>query len=123
MADNVIQGLVLGLVAVAFLLGVTVLFVRSLLSFRYWVGWLALGGVLVAMSIVVAVVPPEWEVVGLRFVEVAFAAFLFVVLLVAVQLSISISGHRRMLTAVTQECAELRYRIEVLERESSEPAD
>jgi hypothetical protein len=121
MADNVTQGLLLGLAAIAFLVATTVAFLRSLLSFRYWVGWLVLGVVLLVMSFVVAVVPREWDVLGLRFVDVAVAAFLFVILLVAVQLSISISGHRRMLTSVAQECAELRYRVEMLERESSDP--
>ena len=121
MADNVTQGLLLGLAAIAFLVATTVAFLRSLLSFRYWVGWLVLGAVLLVMSFVVAVVPREWDVLGLRFVDVAFAAYLFVILLVAVQLSISISGHRRMLTSVAQECAELRYRVEMLERESSDP--
>lgn len=120
MADNVTQGLLLGLAALAFLVATTVAFLRSLLSFRYWVGWLVLGGVLLVTSFVAAVVPREWDVLGLRFVDVAFAAFQFVILLVAVQLSISISGHRRMLTSVAQECAELRYRVETLERDSSE---
>ena len=123
MADNVTQGLLLGLAALAFLGATTVAFLRSLLSFRYWVGWLVLGGVLLVTSFVVAVVPREWDVLGLRFVDVAFAAFQFVILLVAVQLSISISGHRRMLTSVAQECAELRYRVEMLERTSSEPVE
>jgi len=122
MADNVTQGLLLGLAALAFLGATTVAFLRSLLSFRYWVGWLVLGGVLLVTSFVVAVVPREWDVLGLRFVDVAFAAFQFVILLVAVQLSISISGHRRMLTSVAQECAELRYRVEMLER-TSEPVE
>ncbi len=122
MADNVTQGLLLGLAAVVFLSATTLAFLRSLLSFRYWIGWLVLGAVLVVMSVVVAVVPREWEVLGLRFVDVAFAAFLFVMLIVAVQLSISISGHRRMLTSVAQECAELRYRVEMLEGGRSEAA-
>ena len=123
MADNVTQGLLLGLAALAFLGATTVAFLRSLLSFRYWVGWLVLGGVLLVTSFVAAVVPREWDVLGLRFVDVAFAAFQFVILLVAVQLSISISGHRRMLTSVAQECAELRYRVETLERTSSDPVE
>lgn len=118
MADNVTQGLLLGLAALAFLVATTMAFLRSLLSFRYWVGWLVLGGILLVTSFVAAAVPREWDVLGLRFVDVAFAAFQFVILLVAVQLSISISGHRRMLTSVAQECAELRYRVETLERES-----
>jgi cell division protein FtsB len=41
--------------------------------------------------------------------------FLLVNLLIAVQLSISISGHQRQITELAQESAELRRRVEVLE--------
>jgi uncharacterized membrane protein YgcG len=120
MADNVTQGLLLGLWAIAFMIAVTVAFVRSLLSFRYWVGWLTLSVVLLGVSALVALLPSDREVLGLSPTGIGFAAFQLVTVLVAVQLSISISGHRRMLTAVTQECAELRYRVDELEADSAD---
>lgn len=115
MAENVTQALLLALWAVAFTAAITVAFVRGLLSFRYWVGWLVLAVVQLGVSVVVAILPSDRELLGLSPIALGLAAFQFITLLVAVQLSISISGHRRMHTAVAQECAELRYRVERLE--------
>lgn len=114
-ANSVIQGVAIAVAAVVFAVIVTVAFRRTLVSFRYWFGWLAVAGVLLAAGIVLAALPDDGRLFGFGPLQIGVALFLLVNLLIAVQLSISISGHQRMITELAQESAELRRRIELLE--------
>jgi hypothetical protein len=108
------------LVGWSVLLGLTAtaLFRRSMLSFRYWMGWcvLALSQLVAALFAVAAPRDAKWF--GINPVGWVMVAFVAIGLSVAVQLSISISGHQRMLVTLAQECAELRLRVEELEGSS-----
>ena len=109
-ANSVVQGVLIAVAAV-----VTVVFRRSLVSFRYWFGWLAVASVLLAAGVVLAVIPDDVHLIGFSQIQIGVVLFLLVNLLIAVQLSISISGHQRQITELAQESAELRRRVEVLE--------
>lgn len=119
MADEVVQGLLLVGWAMLLALATTALFRRSILSFRYWLGWLALAALQLVAALVAVLAPRDVEVLGLSPVSWVAVGFVAVSLLVAVQLSISISGQQKMLVTVGQECAELRSRIEMMETERS----
>lgn len=114
-ANSVVQGVLIAVAAVVFAAVVTVVFRRSLVSFRYWFGWLAVASVLLAAGVVLAVIPDDVHLIGFSQIQIGVVLFLLVNLLIAVQLSISISGHQRQITELAQESAELRRRVEVLE--------
>ena len=114
-ANSVVQGVLIAVAAVVFAAVVTVVFRRSLVSFRYWFGWLAVASVLLAAGVVLAVIPDDVHLIGFSQIQIGAVLFLLVNLLIAVQLSISISGHQRQITELAQESAELRRRVEVLE--------
>lgn len=114
-ANSVVQGVLIAVAAVIFAAVVTVVFRRSLVSFRYWFGWLAVASVLLAAGVVLAVIPDDVHLIGFSQIQIGAVLFLLVNLLIAVQLSISISGHQRQITELAQESAELRRRVEVLE--------
>lgn len=114
-ADSVVTGATLAIAAVVFGGIVTAAFRRSLVSFRYWFGWLAVAAVLFVAGIVLAALPDQFDVFGLGVLQAGGMLFLLVNLLIAVQLSISISGHEKMITSLAQDNAELRRRVELLE--------
>ncbi len=115
LSNSVVQGVLIAVAAVIFAVVVTVVFRRSMVSFRYWFGWLAVASVLLAAGVVLAVIPDDVHLIGFSQIQIGAVLFLLVNLLIAVQLSISISGHQRQITELAQESAELRRRIEVLE--------
>lgn len=115
LSNSVVQGVLIAVAAVIFAAVVTVVFRRSLVSFRYWFGWLAVASVLLAAGVVLAVIPDDVHLIGFSQIQIGVVLFLLVNLLIAVQLSISISGHQRQITELAQESAELRRRVEVLE--------
>ena len=112
MSTQVVQAVLVIVAALAFAGAVTVVFRRTLVSFRYWLGWLAVSAVLVAAGVVLAVVPEDSRVWGLSPLALGTIFFLLINLLIAVQLSISISGQARMISALAQDVADLRRRIE-----------
>ena len=115
MAEEVVHALLLVGWAILLAFATTVLFRRSILSFRYWLGWLALAGLQLVAALAAVIAPSGTRFAGLKPIEWVGVSFVAVSLLVAVQLSISISGHQRALVTLSQECAELRMRIEELE--------
>ena len=114
-ANSVVQGVLIAVAAVIFAAVVAVVFRRSLVSFRYWFGWLAVASVLLAAGVVLAVIPDDVHLIGFSQIQIGAVLFLLVNLLIAGQLSIAISGHQRQITELAQESAELRRRVEVLE--------
>lgn len=96
---------------------VTFLFHRSLLSLRYWVGWMftaacmALGSVLALVS----GTKSDW------YWTVPLVVAAPVLLLISVQLSVSISGHRRLIIRLAQEVAELASRLDAVTLNDATP--
>ena len=118
--DSVIQGVAIAVGGVLFAGVVTATFRRTMISFRYWFGWLAVALVLIVAGVVLAVLPNDAEVFGLRPLQQGAVLFLLVNLLIAVQLSVSLSGHEKMITTLAQDNAELRRRVELLERHTTD---
>ncbi len=114
-AESVVQGVLIAVAAVVFAGVVTVAFRRTMVSFRYWFGWLAVAGVLLAAGVILAALPDDVRLFGFGPLQIGGVLFLLVNLLIAVQLSISISGHQHQITSLAQDAAELRRRIERLE--------
>jgi len=112
MSTQVVQAVLVVVAALVFAVAVTVVFRRTLVSFRYWLGWLTVSAVLVAAGVVLAVVPEDSRVGGLSPLTLSMVFFLLINLLIAVQLSISISGQARMISALAQDVTDLRRRIE-----------
>ena len=115
MENTTIVALLIGAWSLVFAAVTTVLFIGTKISFRYWLGWLALAFAQLVLSVLMFVLHDEALILGISPDGVAVAAFATISLAVSVQLSISISGHQRMLLTLGQECAELRLRIEQLE--------
>ena len=115
MSQELIHALLLSGWALLLGIAATVLFRRSLISFRYWLGWLVLAALQLIAALVAGVVSRDLSYFGIGAVGWVVVAFVAVSLFVAVQLSISISGHQRMLVTIAQECALLRLRVEELE--------
>lgn len=112
MSTQHLQAVLVVAAAIVFAAIVTVSFRRSKVSFRYWLGWLLVAGVGFVAGIVLALVPEHTDIGGLSVRAIGIGFFLLANLLVAVQLSISISGQARMITTLAQEVADLRRRIE-----------
>lgn len=121
LSDQVIQAFLVIVGAMVFAGLVTAVFRQTKVSFRYWLGWLAVSAVLIAAGVVLALVPSDSKVAGLSPLALSMVFFLLVNLLIAVQLSISISGQARMITTLAQDAADLRRRIEELSAQPDEP--
>lgn len=91
---------------------VTLAFRRSLLTMRYWLGWLAISVVIAAGGSLVLVLPSSARYAGLSPIGWGGISAGVLLLALSIQLSISISGQSRMLVILAQECAELRQRLE-----------
>lgn len=112
LASHVVQAIMVAAAAIVFAALVTIAFRRTMVSFRYWLGWLAVAAVLLTAGVVLAFVPDDRRFAGLSPLALSTVFFLLANLLIAVQLSISISGQARMITALAQDVADLRRRIE-----------
>ncbi len=96
---------------------VTLAFRRSLLTMRYWLGWLAICVVIAAGGSFVLVLPASSRFVGISPIGWGGISAGLLLLALSIQLSISISGQSRMLVTLAQECAELRQRLDAFGHE------
>lgn len=89
---------------------VTFMFHRSMLSMRYWVGWMFTAACMTLGSAMTLAFGTEsgW------YWSVPLVVAAPVLLLISVQLSVSISGHRRLIIRLAQEVAELASRLDAL---------
>ena len=78
------------------------------LSFRYTMGWLGVAGIGVLSGLFVPLVEPVAKGLGLSSAALLGLAALLFVTVIAIQLSISISGLQRQVRAMAEELARLR---------------
>ena len=84
---------------------------RGQLSFRYTVGWIAVAALGILAGLFVSLAKPAADVLGLS--PAALVALLGVVffVLIAIQLSISISGLQKQNRTLTEEIARLNQKL------------
>lgn len=87
---------------------VTFLFRRAMLSMRYWAGWLFTAACMAFGSALTLVFGTQRD----WYWSVPLVVAAPVILLISVQLSVSISGHRRLIIRLAQEVAELTGRLD-----------
>ena len=87
---------------------VTFLFRRALLSLRYWVGWMVTAACMTLGSVLTLAFGTERD----WYWAIPLVVAAPVMLLISVQLSVSISGHRRLIIRLAQEVADLTNRLD-----------
>jgi hypothetical protein len=102
------QMLIAAATGIALLVAVVQLSRNGRLSFRYTMGWLGVAGIGVLSGLFVPVVEPVAEALGLSAAALLGLAALIFVTLIAIQLSISISGLQRQIRSMAEEVARLR---------------
>lgn len=85
---------------------------RGLLSFRYAFGWLSVASLGILAGFLVPLTQPVARALGLSSASLVGLAALVFVTVIAIQLSISISGLQRQLRALTEELARLRLEVD-----------
>jgi hypothetical protein len=111
MEPAVSQAVVAAVIGLTILVTVVRLSRRGQLSFRYTLGWLGVASVGILAGLFVPLVGPTAEALGLSAAALlALVAVIFFVL-IAIQLSISISGLQKQHRTLTEEVARLRHEI------------
>lgn len=106
MTAQTIAAAVLGL---AVLTTVTRLSRRGQLSFRYAIGWIGVASLGVLAGVFVPLVEPVARWLGVSAAALVASTGLLFLILIAIQLSISISGLQRQVRTLTEEIARLRH--------------
>jgi hypothetical protein len=109
MEPAVSQALLAAAIGLIILVIVVRLSRRGQLSFRYTLGWIGVASVGILAGLFVRLVEPTAEMLGLS--AAALLALIAVVfyMLIAIQLSISISGLQKQHRTLTEEVARLRH--------------
>jgi len=84
---------------------------RGQLSFRYTVGWIAVASVGILGGLMAPLAEPAAEALGLSAAALLALVALVFFVLIAIQLSISISGLQKQNRTLTEEVARLRHEI------------
>jgi hypothetical protein len=84
---------------------------RGQLSFRYTVGWLAVASVGILGGLMIPLAEPVAEALGLSAAALLALIALVFFVLIAIQLSISISGLQKQNRALVEEVARLRHDV------------
>jgi len=115
-----IQTLTAGVLSLLFLAVIHSLGRRQKLSFRYTVGWLILGSIEVLAGLLVPLTKPIADLLHVQPVALLAIGAMVLLLLLAVQLSISISGLQEQARCLAEEAAYLRREIDELRRDRDE---
>lgn len=115
MSTAMTQTLFAAAVSIVFVLSVYRLGRSQKLSFRYAVGWMALGILGVVAGLLVPLAEPLAELLNVSPGALLGIAALILLLLLCVQLSISISGLQEQVRTLAEESAFLRRSIDVLQ--------
>jgi hypothetical protein len=75
---------------------------RQLITVRYALGWIAIGALVIVGSLFTGFVPSVGRVAGMTPTAVLLAGAVVVLVAIAIQLSISVSGLQRQLRDVIQ---------------------
>lgn len=84
---------------------------RGQLSFRYTVGWIAVASVGILGGLMIPLAEPAANALGLSAAALLALIALVFFMLIAIQLSISISGLQKQNRALVEEVARLRYEV------------
>jgi uncharacterized protein DUF2304 len=109
------QALIIGAGGAAFSGVVVVLARRRLISFRYMLGWIALSFIGVLGAALTPLVEPVAETFGMSPTGVLLAGATVVLLVIALQLSVSVSGLQMQVRDVAEAHALLARRLQELE--------
>jgi hypothetical protein len=118
-SQSTVQILIAGMFCSFFTAAIYLLARRGSLTFQYAVGWLTL---FVFGVVAVAILPATNKIAAwLRVTPSALVALssLFVLLIICVQLSISISGLQHKIRRLCEECAQLRLELEMKDNNES----
>jgi hypothetical protein len=107
----------LGILGLFLALTIVVLARLQLLTLRYALGWFFVAVSIGASGALTGLAEPLADAVGLRPVEFLLGVSLFLLLLIAVQLSITASGLTEMLRTVSETLALTEERVRRLEEE------
>ncbi len=107
MKNETIQAVIAAVVGVILLITAVRLSRRGLLSFRYTLGWIGVGCIGIFSTLIVPVVEPISDYVGLSPAALLALSALLLLLVITIQLSISISGMQKQLQKLTEETGRL----------------
>jgi len=112
MSSNTIQIVVAALLSVVFVLAVYRLGRNQKLSFRFTVGWMALGLLGILAGLLIPVAEPIAEKLQVAPSTLLGGGAVVLLVVLSVQLSISISGLQEQVRRLAEEAAFLRHEIE-----------
>jgi hypothetical protein len=90
----------------------TILSRRGLLSFRYTMGWYAIGTVGIIAALLIPLVEPLARFLSLSGAAVVLAIALILIIGISIQLTISISGLQKQVQVLALDLARLRFSID-----------
>lgn len=117
MTSSVTQAVVAALTGLALLVSVVHLCRRGRLSFRYTLGWMAVASLGILGVLLLPLAAPMAYRLALSPAALLALTALVVFLVIAVQLSISITGLQNQNRTLTEEVARLRHEIHELHRD------
>jgi hypothetical protein len=117
MAESTVQILFCTCIGLIATVAVYQLARHRLLSFRYTVGWLVLGVLVMVAGIAVPIVAPVAEILAITPAALIAIGAVLLFVIICIQLSISISGIYEHQRRLTEELAHLRHAVEQIDRD------
>jgi hypothetical protein len=114
--------MVLSILGAVFAIAIALLARQRLLSLRYTIGWFFVAVALLAAGALTGVIDPLSDDLGVESTELLLGSALVLLLLIAVQLSITASGHAEMLRTMAESIALNEERLRRVEGDD-EPAE
>jgi hypothetical protein len=111
--------MVLSIVGALFAVTIALLARQRLLSLRYTLGWFFVAVALLAAGALTGVIDPLAKDLGVEGTELLLGMALVLLLLIAVQLSITASGHAEMLRTMAESQALAEERLRRVEEQQS----
>jgi hypothetical protein len=106
-SNGTLQAIFAAVVGLILLMAIVRLSRRGLLSFQYTLGWIGVGCIGIFSTLIIPVVEPISDYVGLSPAALLALAALLLLLIITIQLSISISGMQKHLQKLTEELGRL----------------
>ena len=107
MGNDTTQAVIAAVIGLILLIVIVRLSRRGMLSFRYTLGWIGVGCIGLFSTLIVPVVEPISDYVGLSPAALLALSALLLLLVITIQLSISISGMQKHLQKLTEEIGRL----------------
>ena len=111
MSSSATQTTIAAVIGLALVVVVVRLSRRGQLSFRYTVGWIAVASIGILGGLMIPLAEPVAKALGLSAAALLALVALVFFVLIAIQLSISISGLQKQNRTLTEEVARLRHEI------------